>query len=245
LLAAHRLTSRTDGGHRSVRDVSLDISRGEICAIVGIDGQGQRELTEILTGYRAADGEIVVRGRSLSGATAPDFLRAGVGCLTDDRHGEGGVAALSVAKNLMLKRQRGRPFARRGILDRRAIHVDAIRLARAWSIMPGDVDLPLGVLSGGNVQKTLLAREMALSPTVLVANKPTHGLDVQTQDLVWHAMREITGRGGGVLVLTTDLDEAIAHADRVAVILNGRVSPLLPVRSTSRMDLARMMVAGW
>jgi general nucleoside transport system ATP-binding protein len=245
LLAARGLTSRMDTGHRSVRDVSLEIRQGEICAIVGIDGQGQRELAEILAGYRAADGEIVVRGRSLSGMSAPGFRRAGVGYLTDDRHGEGGVGSLSIAMNLMLKRQRGRPFSRRGILDRRAISTDAARLAGAWSIIPRDVDLPLDVLSGGNVQKTLLAREMALSPTVLVANKPTHGLDAQTQDLVWRAMREITGRGGAVLVLATDLDEAFAHADRVAVILNGRVSALAPVRSTSRMDLARMMVAGW
>ena len=244
LLAARGVSSRP-GGHRRVRDVSLDVRAGEICAIAGIDGQGQRELAEILAGYRPADGEITVRGRRLTGQPAPAFTRAGVGYLTDDRRGEGGVGAMSVALNLVLKRQRRAPFSRRGVLDRQAVRQDAARQVDAWGISPPDSELPMDALSGGNMQKTLLAREMALAPTVLVANKPTHGLDARTQDLVWRAMRDITERGGGVLVLATDLDEALARADRIAVILDGRVSPLAPVPSTDRMTLARMMVAGW
>jgi len=245
LLSALGVSSRKRHDHRPVRDVTLDVREREICAIVGIDGQGQRELAEILTGYRAATGEIRICGRSLAGLSSRGFAEAGIGYLTDDRRAEGGATALSVALNLVLKRQRRRPFARGPLLNRRAVRADAARQVQAWDVTPTDIDLPLDLLSGGNIQKALLARELALAPRVLIANKPTHGLDARTQAVVWRAFRELTDRGGGVLVLTTELDEALAHADRVAVMLDGRVSPQSPVGTSSRMELARMMVTGW
>jgi simple sugar transport system ATP-binding protein len=230
---------------RRVRDVSLTIHAREVCAVVGVDGQGQRELAEVLCGHRRAKGTIRMRERDLSGRGARRFARAGIGYLTDDRRGEGGVATLSVAANLMLKRQRRRPFSRFGLLNRLAMRSDARRLVARWGILPADVNAPLDTLSGGNIQKTLLAREMAVTPAVLIANKPTHGLDARTEALVWRAMRDITTRGGGVLVFTTDLDEALARADRVGVIFAGKISAFTPAQETSRDELARMMVAGW
>ena len=230
---------------RGVHDVSLAVHAREICAIVGVDGQGQCELAEILTGHRAARGEIRMRAQVLSGRHARRFALAGIGYLTDDRRGEGGVTTMSVAENLMLKRQRRRPFSRFGRLSRRAMRADARGLVAQWAIAAPSVNVPLDALSGGNIQKVLLAREMAIAPEVLIANKPTHGLDARTGVLVWQAMREIAARGGGVLVFTTDLDEALTHADRVGAILAGRVSPLRPVDATDRADLARTMVSGW
>jgi len=230
---------------RRVRDVALTVHAREVCAVVGVDGQGQRELAEVLTGHRRANGSIRMRERELSGSGARRFARAGIGYLTDDRRGEGGVATMSLAANLVIKRQRRRPFSRFGLLNRLAIRADARRRVAEWGIAPPDVDAPLDALSGGNIQKTLLAREMAVTPAVLIANKPTHGLDARTETLVWRAMRDITTRGGGVLVFTTDLDEALARADRVGVIFAGKVSGLAPAQETSRDELARMMVAGW
>jgi ABC-type uncharacterized transport system ATPase subunit len=238
------LTAAGLDAHR-VRDVSLTIHAREVCAVVGVDGQGQRELAEVLCGHRRAKGTIRMRERDLSGRGARRFARAGIGYLTDDRRGEGGVATLSVAANLMLKRQRRRPFSRFGLLNRLAMRSDARRLVARWGILPADVNAPLDTLSGGNIQKTLLAREMAVTPAVLIANKPTHGLDARTETLVWRAMRDITTRGGGVLVFTTDLDEALARADRVGVIFAGKISAFTPAQETSRDELARMMVAGW
>lgn len=232
-------------GEPSLRDISLEVQAGMICAVVGIDGQGQRQLAEMLTGHRHANGEITLRDRALSGEPASAFSRSGIGYLTDDRQGEGGIAAFSIAMNLILKRQRQRQFSQFGILRRNAIADEARHLVSAWSIAPANASVPLGLLSGGNIQKVLLAREMAMSPTVLIANKPTHGLDTKTQTIVWQAVQEIIRRDGGVLFFTTDLDEALAHADRVAVIANGKVSPFVPSHATDRITLGNLMVSGW
>ena len=240
--------SRIGRGHRGenpLGDVSLEVLTGTICAIVGIDGQGQRELAEVLTGYRPADGEIALGGRALSGESASTFARAGIGYLTDDRQHEGGIGTLSIALNLVLKRQRQQEFSRFGILRRPAIAEEARHLVSAWSIAPANASAPLGLLSGGNIQKVMLAREMAMSPRVLIANKPTPGLDAKTQGVVWQAMRAITQQDGGVLFFTTDLDEALAQADRVAVIANGKVSSFVPSHATDRFTLANLMVSGW
>ncbi len=245
-LSTHSRGGRGRGrGDHPLRDISLEVPSGAICAIVGIDGQGQRELAEVLTGYRLADGEITLRDRALSGEPASTFAHAGIGYLTDDRQGEGGIGAFSIAMNLILKRQRQRRFSQLGVLRRNAIADEARHLVSSWSIAPANASVPLGLLSGGNIQKVLLAREMAMSPTVLIANKPTHGLDTKTQAIVWQAMREIIRRYGGVLFFTTDLDEALAHADRVAVIANGKVSPFMPSHATDRITLANLMVSGW
>lgn len=232
-------------GEPSLRDISLEVQAGMICAVVGIDGQGQRQLAEVLTGHRHANGEITLRDRALNGEPASTFAHAGIGYLTDDRQGEGGIGAFSIAMNLILKRQRQRQFSRFGVLRRNAIADEARHLVSSWSIAPANASVSLGLLSGGNIQKVLLAREMAISPTVLIANKPTHGLDTKTQAIVWQAMQEIIRRSGGVLFFTTDLDEALAHADRVAVIANGEVSPFVPSHATDRITLANLMVSGW
>lgn len=245
LLSVRHVSAHGRGDARAIRDVSLEVPAGTIGAIVGIDGQGQRELAEVLTGYRSAEGEITLRGRSLAGASARVFSHAGIGYLTGDRQREGGVAGMSVAMNLMLKRQRERRFSRIGILRRKAIAAEARRLVSAWSIVPRDISTPLELLSGGNIQKVLLARELAMSPLVLVANNPTSGLDARTQAIVWRAMREITRRDGGVLFFTTDLDEALAQSDQVAVISNGHVSPFVPSHATDRLVLANLMASGW
>lgn len=245
ILSARHLSLRPEAGRQALHDVSLELYPGETCAIVGIDGQGQRELAEVLTGHRRVEGEVVLQGRPISGASAAACQHAGIGYLTDDRQGEGGVATMSVARNLLLKRQRERRFSRFGVMRQSAIAADAAARIAAWSITPERMETPLGLLSGGNIQKVLLAREMALAPTVLVANKPTHGLDARTQEIVWQAMRQITARNGAVLFFTTDLDEARSRADRVAVMAAGRVSPLLDPAATDRLTLARMIVGGW
>ncbi|MGI8403511.1 MAG: ABC transporter ATP-binding protein [Thermomicrobiales bacterium] len=245
LLSVRHVAVHGRGDGRAIRDVSLEVPAGTIGAIVGIDGQGQRELAEVLTGYRSAEGEITLRGRSLAGTSAHVFSHAGIGYLTGDRQREGGVAGMSVAMNLMLKRQRQRRFSRSGILRRKAIAAEARHLVSTWSISPGDISTPLALLSGGNIQKVLLARELAMSPLVLVANNPTSGLDAKTQAIVWQAMREITRRNGGVLFFTTDIEEALAQSDRVAVISGGHVSPFVPSHATDRLALANMMASGW
>jgi simple sugar transport system ATP-binding protein len=240
-----RVTTDASADARALRGIDLEIERGEICAIVGVDGQGQRELASVCAGYFAANGSIILDGERLVAGDATTFRRAGVTLLTDDRHGEGTVPGFSIENNLILKRQRDRPFNRFGYLRRKAARKLARTEIARWHIEPTVPQAPVRTLSGGNVQKVLIARELDIASALLVANKPTQGLDVRTAGLVRAALRRFAASGRAVLLLTTDVDEAMESADRVAVIFDGAVSTLQPAATVSRTGLERMMVAGW
>ena len=232
------------GRHRPV-DITFVVRPMTTLAIVGIDGQGQRELAEMLAGHLASTGSIRLAGQEVGRMGAAERQRLGVGYLTDDRVGEGGVLDLPVASNLILKRQRRPAFQRLGILRNDAIADEGRRLVDQWGIAPPWPSSPMGTLSGGNMQKVLLGREMELHPTVLIASNPAHGLDLRTQDLVWEALGRVTAGGGAVVLLTPDITEALTHADEVAVLSAGRLSPVMPVSTTDQGRLSRMIVSGW
>jgi simple sugar transport system ATP-binding protein len=223
---------------------TLVLHEREILAIVGVDGQGQRELAEFCAGYRTG-GEVRLRGTKLIPGHPDRFREAGITWLTGDRIGEGSVPELSVASNLILKRQRERPFSRRGWLDRAAISDFADRQIREWNINTRSPQSPIRELSGGNIQKVLLARELPMASSVLIATNPTQGLDVLSQHSVWSALRRLANSESGVAIFTTELDEAIENADRVAVMFNGRLSDSTPVFPGVRPQLERMMTSGW
>ena len=232
------------GRHRPV-DITASVQPRTRLAIVGIDGQGQRELAEMLAGHLASTGSIRLVGQEVGGMGAAERQRLGMGYLTGDRVGEGGVLDLPVALNLILKRQRRPAFQRLGILRNDAIAGEGRRLVDRWGIAPPSPSSPMGTLSGGNMQKVLLGREMELYPTVLIASNPAHGLDLRTQDLVWDALDRVSAGGGAVVLFTPDIAEALTHADEVAVLSAGRLSPAVPVSSTDQRTLSRMIVSGW
>lgn len=245
VFTARGVTARRFGGRHRPAEIDLSVRPGEVVGIVGIDGQGQRDLAEMLAGYLPCDGAIVLDGRSLTGRDAEAFASAGVAYLTDDRQGDGGVAGMSVRDNLLLRHQREATNQRGGILRRHHIAASARSLSRAWGISPDDPMTPFGALSGGNQQKVLLAREISQTPRLLIANNPTHGLDVRTQRQVWEACAAVQRSGGAVIFLSPDIAEVCAHATQVAVIFRGRVSPLRPVGAVAPGKLARQMVDGW
>lgn len=232
-------------GRRALKSISLDLDNGEIGAIVGVDGQGQREMAEVCAGYVPATGEITIQGRPLPTGQAAVFSEEGVGYITDDRIGEGTIPEFSIENNLILKRQRSEPFSRHGLLRRRSIRSNANDLMCRWRIEPAKAEAPIGHLSGGNIQKVLLARELSIASSLLIANNPSQGLDARTANYVWSVLETFASQKGGVLLFTTDVDEALTHADRVAVMYEGRVSPMERVTSGSRGELERMMVGGW
>lgn len=244
LFGVRAMGTTASPGRRALYGISLDVNENEICAIVGVDDQGQRELAELCAGYVAAPGTVALRGRGLPLGNRREFLRAGIAYLTGDRIGEGTVPGFSVEDNLVLKRQRDRPFSRHGLLRRRAIRREGREQISRWHIEPPNGAVPIGVLSGGNIQKVILARELAMASSLLIANNPAHGLDANTQHLVWRVIRRFA-EGAGVLLFTSDIDEAITQADRIGVMYAGRLSPLLPVTSETRSQVERMMVSGW
>lgn len=208
-------------GVRVLDDLSLDVHAGEIVGVAGVEGNGQRELGDVLSSLLAlhsgtveVDGTVVRTGRS--GAMA----RAGVGVIPEDRHDSGCVLDMSVAENLVLDRPR--EVARRGIIDRRLLRERAEQLMSQFDITAASSDAPLRSLSGGNQQRVVLARELSHHPQVLVAAQPTRGLDVGAIEYMSSRLREVAAHGIGVLLISTELEEILELADRIVVLSRGR-----------------------
>ncbi|WP_425825102.1 ABC transporter ATP-binding protein [Streptomyces fractus] len=234
---------RPDGTH-ALDGVDLDIRFGEIVGVAGVEGNGQSELMDVLGGSRAPErGRIEIGGRDLTRAGPAARTRAGLGVVPEDRHREGCVPQLSVAENLHLAHL-GR-FRRLGIfLDRRALARATADVLAEHAVRAEGPDAPMASLSGGNQQKVVLARELALDPLVcLAAAQPTRGLDIGAVDAVHTRIRAAAARGAGVLVVSAELDELLALCDRVLVAYRGRLlGPVDPRDGAARERLGELMV---
>ena len=205
-------------------ELTLRIGAGEIFGIAGIDGHGQRHLAEAIAGQRAAtSGRVLLCGSDITREPVKRRQRLGVRYVTDDRLQEGIVGPFSVALNLVLKRVGERPLWRFGRMDRPAVEREAERLIDAYEIRTPSPDAPAGTLSGGNIQKILLARELAHGPRVVVFHKPGYGLDLRTVRRVRDDIRRFAEDGGAALLISTDLDELLELADSIAVLSRGRI----------------------
>lgn len=207
-------------------ELTLEATGGEILSVLGVDGNGQQELVSVLTGIEAPDGgSITVNGRDLTGAGPAAFLNAGVGVVPADRHHEGLVLPMSIARNLILDRRHERRFLRRGgLLNGRAVTAYARAMIEKYDIRAAGPDQPVGSLSGGNQQKVVLARELERDISVLVAAHPTRGLDVGSIEYVHGKLMELGADGRAVVVVTSDLDEAMAISDVICVLYRGSIA---------------------
>jgi simple sugar transport system ATP-binding protein len=238
LLAVERISIRTDRGLLLLRDCSLDLRAGEITGLAGVDGNGQRELAEAIAGQRPVEtGTILLEARDLTGLGVAERRALGVAYLTDDRLGEGCVADLSVAENLALTRLPGRFW-----LDRRALETQAAQLIDAYDIRTSSADRRIGDLSGGNIQKVLLARELSQRPAVLIANKPAHGLDTRTAAQIRARLREQADAGAAVLLIESDLDDLLPVCDRIAVMAAGLIAGIFARHAVDLAEIGRLMV---
>lgn len=245
LLSATALDTIGTAGAVSLRDVDVAVRMGEVHAIVGIDGQGQGTLADVLAGYQNASGHIDLAGRSMLGLDAEAFAKAGVGFITGERLRDGGVGTFTIADNLLLKRQKSPEFARHGVIRRDRVDASAHSAIREWNIQPPDPAFSFGSLSGGNMQKVLVARELAREPRVVIAVNPVAGLDVEASQAVRDRLRVFVREGGAMLWFTNDLDDAMTVADTISVIFEGRLSTEMPVADASPHRLGEMMVSGW
>lgn len=212
------------GGKPALDGLSLSVGAGEIVGIAGVSGNGQTELVEVLSGMRrAASGAVRVDGRELTNATPSTVTAAGVGRIPEDRHASL-VPDLSVAYNLVLEHL---PDFRRGLrLDEAAIRANAEALIERFAIKAGP-DERVATLSGGNIQKVLLARVLSRDPRLIVVSQPTRGLDVGATDYVRAQLLERRAAGTAILLVSEDLDELLALADRVVVLYEGRIAGAL------------------
>lgn len=205
-----------------LRGIDLEVRAGEIVGIAGIDGNGQRELEEVLAGVRAPTaGSIEVAGSTVAPGVR-SLRAAGVAQLSGDRERAGLVRGFSIAENLVLKGSHDdRRFFRSGRIDRAAVRARARELIARFGISPPDPDADVATLSGGNSQKVAVARELDAQPRVLVAVNPTRGLDVASARFVHEQLLALRAAAGGVLLVSTELDEVLLLSDRVLALVAG------------------------
>jgi len=238
VLRVESLCVEDDQGLPALKEVSLTVRAGEILGIAGVGGNGQKELAEALSGMRSPTaGRIFVGGRDLTGATPSTFTAAGVGRIPEDRHA-GVVGELSVAENLALEHLQD--FIRGGLLDREAMQRHAQELIDRFQIKARSIDRAR-TLSGGNLQKVILARVLSRNPQVVIASQPTRGLDVGATEYVRQQLLQQRARGAAVLLISEDLDEILALADRIAVIYEGEIVGILPASDADPERLGLMM----
>ena len=230
-------------GQVVVNDVSFDVRRGEVLAIAGVQGNGQTELTEALVGLQErVEGSITLDGTELNGSSVRAVLDAGVGFVPEDRKEDGLVGEFSIAENLMLDRADGAPFVKNGALQLTTLTAFARDKVAEFDVRTPSIETPVGRLSGGNQQKVVLARELSRDLRLFVAAQPTRGVDVGSIEFIHKRVIETRDAGVPVIVVSTELDEVTALADRIMVMYRGRVVGIVP-GDTSR-DVLGLMMAG-
>jgi simple sugar transport system ATP-binding protein len=240
LLEVDGLTVVDDRGLEAVKDVSLEVKAGEIVGIAGVDGNGQTELIDALTGLRTPSaGRVVVGGREVTNTSARTHLDEGLGHIPEDRHRRGLILDFSLAENLALHDFRKEPNSRFGWLRPGNIVAAARRLLKEFDVRGGGPQTRASSLSGGNQQKVVVAREVARDPRVLVAAQPTRGLDVGAIEFVHRRLIEERDEGRAVLLISLEIDEVLSLADRILVIYEGElVAEFSPDVSEERLGIA-------
>lgn len=237
------LTVTDEAGTVVVDGVSFHVDGGEVLAVAGVQGNGQTELTEALMGLQDnVSGSIRLNGRELLGRSVREILDAGVGFVPEDRGVDGLVKEFSVAENLMLDRSVGAPFVRHGTLQLRQLETFAREKIEEFDIRTQGPAQPAGRLSGGNQQKVVIAREMSRDLELLVAAQPTRGVDVGSIEFIHKRIIETRDAGVPVIVISTELDEVTALADRILVMYRGQIVGIVP-GDTPR-DRLGLMMAG-
>ncbi len=225
LLRLEKASANDNQGLPAVKDVTLHVRAGEILGLAGVSGNGQRELAQVLEGVRpCTGGYIIANGHDITNAGPRKVMAAGVGRIPEDRH-ESVVADLSVAQNMALEHLD--EFARRGSLDKRRMREHAQQLIQAYQIKARPDD-PIRTLSGGNMQKVILARVLERNPSVIIVAQPTRGLDVGATEYVRQKLLEQRQRGAAILLISEDLDEILELSDRIAVIYEGEIMGITP-----------------
>ena len=225
LLEFDRVSLKQGSTRQSLREVSFALRAGEIVGLAGVSGNGQAGIAALISGLAVPDSGVMrLYGRPVTAADPRALVAAGVARMPEDRQHDGVVGTMSVADNIAIEEVRSRSFSRLGLLDRRAMQARATSAIAAYDIRCPGPDAEARLLSGGNVQKLILARVLEREPRVILANQPTRGLDVGAQSEVHRRIIAARDRGAAVLVISEDLDELFALADRFLVVHAGEVS---------------------
>ena len=223
-------------------DASLTVYRGEVLGIAGLIGAGRSELAEAVCGIGPRlSGRVLVDGVPLAIATPRDAIRHGICLVPEDRRGRGIIGAMSVRENITLPNLPA--FARLGLVNRRAETTAAQDIATALTVKAPSIEAPAGTLSGGNQQKVVLGRWLALAPRAIVFDEPTHGVDVGAKADIHRLIRQLADDGAAVVLISSDIEEIVAESDRVAVMHEGRVTGVLEGRDCTPQAIMQLAVA--
>ncbi|MCQ3807991.1 MAG: ABC transporter ATP-binding protein [Acidimicrobiia bacterium] len=231
-----------DRGALAVNAVDLSVCGGEIVGVAGVSGNGQRELCEAVSGLRpAVAGSVRLDGRDTTGVSPRQCREAGLAFVPEERMLHGAVAEFSVSENMMLLNHDSEEFSRLGFLKLPALRERAGRLVKHYDVKTPSIDTPTSALSGGNIQKLIMARELSAEPAVLLAAQPTRGVDIGAAEYIHERLIAQREQGTAVLVVSEDLDEVMALADRVAVMFEGRIVAVIDRSECTVEDLGLLM----
>lgn len=244
VLATEGLCADNDRGLPGLRAVTLAVRQGEILGLAGVAGNGQRELAETLTGLRrATSGKVLMAGVPLGSGTKWSDLGQRMAHIPEDRAGVGSVPNLGVAENLILKSYRRPPVAAGWAINAQAVRANALRLVEEYQISTPTVETPVRMLSGGNLQKVILARETSGRPELMIAVHPTRGLDVGATEAVHRLLIEQRDAGAAILLISEDLDELLSLSDRLAVMYEGQIVGEMPTAGAD-IDTIGLLMGG-
>ncbi|MCL4805882.1 MAG: ABC transporter ATP-binding protein [Anaerolineae bacterium] len=233
-----------DRKHRVVKGLNLEVHAGEILGVAGVQGNGQREFVEALTGLRPiVSGKIFIAGEETTDATPREITELEVAHIPEDREKHGLVMPYSIADNMVLNRYYRPPFSRYSILDREEIAENSARLVEKFDVRTPSIYTHAGNLSGGNKQKVIVAREFSRPVKLLIANQPTRGIDVGSIEFIHNQIVAQRDAGVAVLLVSAELDEVLSLADRVAVMFDGQIVKTLPIEEATR-EYVGLLMAG-
>ncbi|MCR6497741.1 ABC transporter ATP-binding protein [Shinella sp. CPCC 101442] len=244
VLSVENLTCRAETGLPAVRGVSLNVRSGEIVGIAGVSGNGQTELSLALSGLLPVDGgRVMLSGKDITGLDPARINASSFSHIPEDRHKHGIVASLSLSENTILQRYDQKPFASRGMLNRRVIGEHTRDLIKRFRVKSRDEDQAIGSLSGGNQQKLVVARELARNPDFILVNQLARGIDIGAMEFVMEEMLKQRDNGRAILLISTELEELFAICDRILVMFHGEILGELPPDRT-RLDELGLLMAG-
>ena len=246
LVMAHVSLNRKSRSH-PLSDLSLEVGKGEILGVAGVEGNGQKELAEVITGIqRPGAGTILLNGTNISKASVKKRYEAGIGYISDDRHCDGLVVDMNVTENLMLREYACAPFSRRGVINNKSMARNAHEKMDKYQIRASGksgIHTIVKLLSGGNQQKLIIARELSDNARLIVASQPTRGLDIGATEFVRKMLVDQRNQGKSVILISADLEEIMTLSDRIAVMFGGRIVGILN-RSEATIQKIGLLMGG-
>ena len=244
LLSLSDVTLVDSRGRQLLSDIDLDIRKGEVLGIAGVEGNGQAELVETIMGMRKATGTIRLADQDLVSWDTRERREAGIGFIPEDRHHHGLLLDAPLWENRILGHQTLPPSSKNGLIDRAGAKADTDRIVAEYDVRTPSINTHARALSGGNQQKLIVGREMSGDPVLLIAAHPTRGVDVGAQAAIWDHIKRARREGLAVLLISADLDELIGLSDRIEVILRGRLVGEFDPQTATPQDLGAAMTGG-